>query len=135
VAHGKARHVVQSDRGDAQLYRVLESLAVLEAKGRHRLEQVLKVEGGRMPRGSNIVVITASVRPSLLASLQELGRRGLSPMLLLLEAESFGGAVGARALAKSAEQLGILTRLVSYGEALAEALAPGPTSIRRGVAA
>jgi uncharacterized protein (DUF58 family) len=122
ISHGRARHVLQSDRGEAQLFHILESLAVLEAKGPFSLKELLKIEGPRIPRGASVVAITPSVEPSVLSSVHELKRSGLSPVLVLLNSQSFGGVEGSRRIANAAHAEGIPVRFVSYGDSITEAL-------------
>lgn len=134
ISHGKARHIIQSDRGEAQLYHILESLAVLEARGEITLPNLLKVEGHRIPRGASVVMVTSSVSPQVLASAQELKRKGLSPVLILIDAESFGGDQGSQALLIAAQSAGISTRLIRYDDSLAQELSPH-TTYRKWIAA
>lgn len=134
ISHGTARHVIQSDRGDAQLYHFLESLAVLEARGAISLLDLLKVEGHRIPRGASVVMVTASVNPKIIASAQDLSRKGISPVLILLDAESFGGEPGSQAMLVAAQSAGIAARLIRYEDSLAEELSQR-TSYRKWVAA
>jgi uncharacterized protein (DUF58 family) len=122
IAHGKARHVLQSDRGEAQLYHMLESLAVLEAIGRLSLEELVKVEGPMIPRGATVVVITPSTHSEVATTVHDMKRRGLAPVLILIDAQSFGGREGTENLAIAARTHGIPVRIVHYGEPLSEAL-------------
>jgi uncharacterized protein (DUF58 family) len=123
VSQGKARHVLQSDRGEAQLYHILESLAVLEASGVYSLEEVLKVEGPRIPRGSTVVVITPSMKKEVITSLRDCRRSGLAPVLILINAATFGGPAGGQRLISAAQTEGIPVRMVNFGDTLSEALA------------
>jgi uncharacterized protein (DUF58 family) len=134
IAHGRARHVIQPERGQAQLQRLLESLAVLEAEGQHSLDEVLKIEGDMIPRGATVVLITADVRSSIANSLAELGRQGHMPILLLLDAASFRGPLGAEPLLASLGGASARTRLIRCGddlEAVLSSNSPRPTPVRR----
>ena len=122
MAQGSARHVLQSDRGEAQLFHILESLAVLHASGPFSLQELLKVEGPRIPRGASVVVITPAIHLSALSSVHELKRSGLSPVLVLIDASTFGGMEGTSKIATVAQMEGIPVRLVGYGDSLTEAL-------------
>jgi uncharacterized protein (DUF58 family) len=122
ISHGRARHVLQSDRGEAQLFHILESLAVLEANGTFSINELLKIEGPRIPRGASVVVITPSVEPSVLSTVHELKRSGLSPVLVLLNSESFGGIAGSWRIANASQTEGIPVRFVSYDDSITEAL-------------
>jgi uncharacterized protein (DUF58 family) len=123
VAQGSARHVLQSDRGEAQLFHILESLAVLNASGPYSLQELLKVEGPRIPRGASVVIITPSVHLTALSAVRELKRSGLSPVLILLDTASFGGMGGTQKITNAAQVEGIPVRVVSYGDSITEALA------------
>ncbi len=126
VAHGRQRHVIQPDRGARQRSRLLESLAVLQAEGRTSLDQVLRIELPQMPRGANLVLITPSVSPRVAGWMLDLARRGLLPMAILLDAESFGGPPGSRALAEAIRRAGFEVRLLSCGEDIGRALSGLP---------
>jgi uncharacterized protein (DUF58 family) len=131
VAYGRSRHVLQADRGQAQLTRVLESLAVLQAEGDADLTDVLKIEGPWMTRGSTLILVTPSTRPDLLTEAGELKRRGLLSLFVLVDPATFGAPMGAGGLARSAERAGFPVRIVKCGEPLAAALSPTSSSLRR----
>jgi len=125
AALGKAREVIQPDRGVRQLYRILESLAVLEAQGWLALEDLVKIEGSQVPRGASVILITPSVSPGVILCARQLHRRGLVPALVLIDAASFGGPEGTRGLAAAAVKSGFLVRVLACGDDLAAALS-GP---------
>ena len=90
--------------------------------GDFSINELLKIEAPRIPRGASVVVITPSVEPSVLATLHELKRSGLSPVLVILDSLSFGGIEGGRRIANASHAEGIPVRFVSYGDSLTEAL-------------
>lgn len=120
ICHGRARHMLQSDRGEAQLLRILESLAMVEAKGANSLSATLKVEGSRIARGASVIIVTPSVEKRTISIAQELMRTGSMPMLLLIDALSFGGRSGSENLVKGARSLGIPVWLIRYGDSIAQ---------------
>jgi uncharacterized protein (DUF58 family) len=122
VAYGRSRQVSQPDRGERQLYRLLESLAVLEAEGWMSLEEVLKIETPQIPRGASVVLVTPTVSPGILTSARQLDRRGLMPVLVFLDAQSFGGPSGSQAIAATAQKAGFTVRLIACDDDLAAAL-------------
>jgi uncharacterized protein (DUF58 family) len=130
VAYGRARHVIQPDHGESQLFRILESLAVLNALGRNNLEDVIKVEGPRIPRGATVVVVTASYGEDVLAAVRRLAYAGRRAVLVLIDAESFGGPIGSQAIASASQRSGIPVRVIRYGEPLDAALSE-PSPLRR----
>lgn len=122
IAHGRARHAVQPERGQAQLFRLLESLAVLEADGQHSLAEVLKIEGELIPRGATVVIISADTHSHTVQVVQDLKRLGKMPILIMLEAESFGGPTGSAQILEAARREGALGRLIRCGQDLTDTL-------------
>jgi uncharacterized protein (DUF58 family) len=122
IAYGKARHVIQPDRGEAQRYRMLESLAVLNADGVHDLDQVLRVEYPRIPRGSTVIVITAAAGPVVMNAIRSLMIGARHPILVSLDAGTFGGPEDSSALPAAAAREGVPVIAVRCGDSLEEAL-------------
>ena len=122
ITYGDARYVIQPETGQAQLFRLLENLAVLKVQGELRLDEVLKVEGARIPQDATAILITASAEPRVLSAVQRLSHSGRQPALVLLEASSFGGPEGAAALVDGANRSGVPVRLLRNGDRLAESL-------------
>lgn len=135
ITYGDARLVIQPETGQAQLFRLLENLAVLKAQGKLRLDEVLKVEGMRVPQGATAILITASVQPRVLEALRNLSHTGRQPALVLMEAASFGGPEGTAALAEGAVRLGVPVRLLRNGDRLSDALGERGHGLRLGRAA
>jgi uncharacterized protein (DUF58 family) len=126
AAYGRRRHVIQADRGASQLHRILETLAVLEAVGSMSLGQLIRLDGQRIPRGSTVIVITADCSADVPSWINHLRRTGRSPVLVLLDAESFGGAPGSAAIATSVRRLGVIVRVIRCGDSLEKSLSSGP---------
>lgn len=129
VAYGHMRHVIQANRGQPQLNQILETLATLEGSGKVSLEDVIRIEAPRFPRGATAVLITADPRATLLLATQELERRRVSPVLVLIEAESFGGAPGGTELARRASKKGLGVRLIRSGDKIGTALSGTPRAL------
>jgi uncharacterized protein (DUF58 family) len=126
VAYGAKRVAVQPDRGRKQRVRILESLATLRADGSLSLEEVLRIELRQIPRGASVVLITPETDPGLLTVVRQLDRRGLLPILVLVDASSFGGDQGTAGLASGAQRMGFVVRLVRRGDNLGQTLSPAP---------
>ncbi len=92
VTHTQRREIVQADRGERQLLRILETLAVIEARGRIPFADVLAMEGRHLHRNTTLVAITPSVSPEWVLALRELRRRGVRSVAVLLAANTFGPA-------------------------------------------
>lgn len=130
IAYGAARHVIQPDHGESQLNRILESLAVLDAVGQHSVEEIIKVESPRIPRGSTVIVITAALGAGVMMGLREMAYGARQPVLVLLDSESFGGPGGSDALTAAAGREGVPLRLLRCGDSLESALSTS-TRVRR----
>jgi uncharacterized protein (DUF58 family) len=122
IAHGAARHAVQPERGQAQLFRLLESLAVLQAHGEHSLAEVVKIEGDLIPRGATVLIVTADTHSGVVQVVQDFKRLGKMPILIMLEAASFGGPTGGAHILEAARRQGTPGRLIHCGENLTSAL-------------
>lgn len=129
VAYGHMRHVIQANRGQPQMNQILETLATLEASGKMSLEDVVRIEAPRFPRGATAVLITPDPRRDLIVAIQELERRRVSPVLVLLEAETFGGAPGSAELADRAMRMGYGVRTLRFGDKIGDALSGSPQAL------
>jgi uncharacterized protein (DUF58 family) len=122
VAYGNQREIVQPDRGERQLTRLLEALAVLRADGRTPLGEVLAVEGARLGRNTSLVIITPSVDLSWIRFVREIKRRGMHTIAVLADNSSFGGYGDARLAASELQSGGIPTYIVRAGDDLGAVL-------------
>lgn len=122
ATYGELRNVIQPEPGEAQQYRLLESLAVFKAKGDVRLENVIKIELPRIPQGATVILITPSASTSLLSSVHNLLHAGRQPVLISLDAESFGGDQPSGTFVDAAARSGIIVRRIEYGDDLGATL-------------
>jgi uncharacterized protein (DUF58 family) len=121
LAWGQHRELIPPEREARQLYKILESLAMIRAYGTHPLAEVLVAELTQFSRSSTAIVITSSADPAWVASLQQLLYRGIRAVVIYVDQESFGGWPGASVLAKLNE-LRVPVYRVEMGQSLAEAL-------------
>lgn len=130
ISYGETRHVFQPARGQAHLQRLLEALAVIELKGDLSLVEVLRVEGMHIPRDAGVLLITSDVSPGVFDSARDLARLGRPPGLILLDASSFGGPHGSKALFERASKVGIPTAMVENGVPLRRSISfSGPAEM------
>lgn len=118
VAYGHQREIVQPDRGERQLTRLLEALAVLRADGRTPFGQVLAVEGARLGRNTSLVVVTPSVEMQWVRFVREIKRRGMHTIAVLADSSTFGAHEDARVVAVELGAGGIPTYIVRAGDDL-----------------
>jgi len=114
--------VLPSDRGGRQLNMILESLAVVQAVGEMPLEGLVEVQARHLPRGSTAVIITPSTSESVFRTTDVLLRRGLRPVVVLLDGSTFGGDDNPDELAASLEFLGVPVCRVAFNDDLSKVL-------------
>jgi uncharacterized protein (DUF58 family) len=99
--------VVSGERGERQMGKILETLAFLQPEGEMPLLGLVAMQAKLLPLGSGVILITPDARPELLIAVEDLQRRSLRPVVVLLKTETFGGTDGTEAVAA-----GLLTRNV-----------------------
>ncbi len=123
IAHAQQRQVIQPDRGERQLNRLLETFAVLRADGITRLRDVLLLDGTPLSRNDTLVIITPSAELDWVRSVREIKRRGVRVIAVITDPGSFGGAYDARAASVELAASGVPTYLIREGDDLRTALA------------
>ncbi|HMK09739.1 MAG TPA: DUF58 domain-containing protein, partial [Anaerolineales bacterium] len=134
LGYGAARLVVQPERGEAQLFRILEALAGFRAESDVDLSDVLRIESDWFPRGATVVLFTPNVREDLYPRLLELRRRGLVPVATLIEPSDFGSRQSALPLGRALSDAGIPVRIVRRGQPLEHSLGRPPGVSQRDAA-
>jgi len=122
VAYGQSREVIQTDRGERQLAKMLETLAVLEAQGRQPFGQVLSAEGESLPHGTTIIAITPSAELGWVRSARELVRRGVRVVAVLVDPRSFTPAPSQGPLLQELSVSQMPTFVVKHGASIGAAL-------------
>lgn len=126
VSSHRASHqgadIIPPDRGERQLSKILETLASLKAKGDLPIPALVTARARHLPRGSTAIVITPSIQEEVALAVDVLVRRGVRPVVVLLEAASFGGPPGTAQLAEAITALGVPVCRVANGEELEKAL-------------
>lgn len=119
---GQNLSVIPPDRGGRQLSKILESLALLRAEGGLPLRGLVELQAQHMARGSTIVLITHSVEEDVALVVDYLARRGMRPVIVLLDASTFNGPSGTDQLAAMLGFLRVPLRVVKQGDDLGAAL-------------
>jgi uncharacterized protein (DUF58 family) len=126
--------VLPPDRGGRQLGKILETLAPLHANGDLPVSALMTGHAQHMPRGSTVIIVTPSTDDAVALAVDLLSQRGLRPVVVLIDAASFGGPLGAKRLADAIRAVGVPICQVKKGDDLAAALTielEGPS--RRGI--
>ena len=122
IGYSKQRHVLPADRGERQLSKILETLAVITAEGRIPIAEILTAEGAHLSRNTTVIVVTPTEQDYWVAASRELSRRGINVIAILLETHSFGNPRSNEDLVAELSASGILTYLVREGDDIAAAL-------------
>jgi uncharacterized protein (DUF58 family) len=118
VSYGHQHEIIQPDRGERQLNRLLEVLAVLRAEGNINFGHVLGVESARLGRNNTLVAITPSPETGWVKSLRETKRRGLRTIAAIADVNTFGGHGDTEGVAAELVASGIPTYVVREGDDL-----------------
>ncbi len=84
------REVAQSDRGERQLTRIYEMLAVTQANGTIPLAEVLAAETMRLSRNTTVIIVTPATDLDWVAAARNLNSRGVRVTAVLIDPGSFG---------------------------------------------
>jgi len=122
VAAGRTPTVIPAERSDRQEGKILETLAYVEDEGSLSLAALVAVQARQLSAGSSAILITPNVRPALLAAADDLQRRGLHPLVVLIDPETFGGPRGAKPLIQSLGAHGVGVCRVCCGDELSQTL-------------
>jgi uncharacterized protein (DUF58 family) len=125
VGSGQHLALIAPDRGGRQLGKILEALALMRADGTIPLRGLVETQVTHMVRGSTIILITPAVDKEIALLADYLLQRGLRPVVILLEAVTFGGLPGTEELQMSIKMLGVSVRKIPCGTNLERALSNG----------
>ncbi len=107
VSAGPILRILTSDRGGRQLGKILESLALIRGEGLLPLSGLVEAQARHLPRGSTAVLITSSASDSVYKISDLLLRRGLRPVVVLIDASTFGGLYKSDLIAENLKSIGI----------------------------
>ncbi len=113
AAYAPHREIHQPERGNRQLTRIYETLAVARSRSPYSLEQMLTLETPNFSRGTTLIIVTSSLDARWVMAAQMLSRRGVKPMVILTDPLSFGGPIASdetRAMLRHAAVPTILVR-------------------------
>ena len=89
MVHGETLHAIVPQRDAAQLWVILEALSRIEAKGDVPLSNLLIKAERELPQGSLAVVVAPSPIPGSPGVFQQMYRRGVTVLPVLLDAATF----------------------------------------------
>jgi len=123
MTHTTHRNVLQPDRGERQLNRLLEMLALVQPTGHVPLRQVLLAELPDFGRHTAVIVITGDWTREWVSALQALRYRGVRAAVVLIDGSSFGDVPPVDEVLAHLARAKVVTYVVREGDDLSTALA------------
>lgn len=122
TAWGSVRDYVQADRGERQLNKMLEALAVVEADGAFPFSHLISMDGIRLNRNDTVVAVSADPSRDWAVALQQLQRRGVNSVAVVIDGSSFGHPLDYEPILVELEASNIATYRVRLNDAIDQAL-------------
>ncbi len=110
--------IVPPERGERQVNKIMDTLAFLRADGKMPLLGLVTMRAKLLPIGTGVILITPSARPEILLTAEDLLRRKLRPVVVLIKAETFGGEGESDPIIASLVSRNIPVCPIGYGDDL-----------------
>ena len=123
VSAAQALTVIPAERSVRQESKILETLAFINAAGDLPIAALAAAQAPYLPLGSSVVLITPSTRPEAVLAIDEFQRRNLRPLVLLLDAATFGGSQASDALQQMIAMRAVPLCIIRCGDDLTKTLA------------
>lgn len=128
IVNGQHREILSLDRGDRQIERVLETLAVVKAGPGPDLKEALAIDALHLGRNTVAIVITPSTSRDWHEGLRHLQRRGVQVAVIGLDGASFEKKPADEDTLALLEGAGIPVVRVKNGDSLVQVLESGPNT-------
>ena len=122
VVADRAYTMIPAEHSERQENKILETLAFLEGKGNLSIAALLSAQTRQLPSGSSVILITPTIWPEMLIAVDDVQRRNLRPVIILLSALSFGGRNGSDKLVTQLRERGVPVCLVRCEDDLAKTI-------------
>ncbi len=126
IVSGEHREFLSLDRGDRQVERVLESLAVVSAGPGTDLKEALALDALHFGRNTVAIVITPSASRDWHDGVRHLQRRGVQVAVVGLNANTFTNSPQDEDTLALLEGAGVPVLRIAKGDSLTEVLESGP---------
>lgn len=126
ISYTPHREIAQPERGQRQLMRILETLAIAQSHTQHTLREMLALEAHRFMRGTTLIIITSSLEINWVTEAQLLAHRGIRPLCVLIDPATFNPQADSEELRATLRITKVPTLLVQNGDNIGQALAGIP---------
>ena len=114
--------VLPAEKGVRQMGKLLETLAFLQPEGNLSLVGLIEGQANQIPKGSTVVLITALCSELLELAIEMLLRKDLRPVVIGLDAVSFGARPKDCGVFERLRAYGIPVRIIRNGDDLQNSL-------------
>ena len=121
-SRSRQREFVQADRGERQLTKILEQLAVVNATGSFPIAQLIANDGMRLNRNDTVLAVSADPSPDWAVALHHIQRRGVNSIAVVIDGSTFGRDADYVPLLGQLQAAGIPSYRVARGDDIAAAL-------------
>ncbi|MBV9120097.1 MAG: DUF58 domain-containing protein [Chloroflexi bacterium] len=125
VTSGRARLALPAERGERQIIRMLEMLAVVHADGKMPLHELLWTERHRLGRTSTAVIVTPSTDEHWAGVLAQIQHSGTRTAAVLVEPATFGPAAAATMQVAALSSAAVPTFLIKRSATMRDAIRQG----------
>jgi uncharacterized protein (DUF58 family) len=122
VVRDRAHAMIPAERSQRQETKIIETLAFVEGQGDQSIAALVGAHAPLLPKGSSAILVTPTVSDDLLLVADDLQRRKLRPIVVLMVASTFGGNNGSERIALALDGQGVPCRTLERGVDMAEAL-------------
>jgi uncharacterized protein (DUF58 family) len=122
VSLARSFTLLTPERSGRQLGKILEALALLKADGNIPMTSWVETQARHLSRGSIIVLITPSTNSEITYLVDRLNRQGLRPVIVLINASTFGGSSGSDAIYANVKMMGYPAYLIARNDNIGSAL-------------
>lgn len=124
MCFGRRLEIIEPERGQQQLTRILETLATANSVGDAPLGNLLLEEQRRFGRHTTLIVVTSATDDHWLTAIQSLTQRGVRAAVILVDPSTFGSDRSSLLLYSQLTASDIATYVISKGDDLTVALSP-----------
>lgn len=122
VSAGQAYTIHSAERSERQESKILETLAFMEPNGDLSLAALVSMQASQLPQGSSVILVTPNIKQDLLIAVDDLQKRYLRPIVVLLDGASFGGEEGIEKMVISLRERRVPVCVVTYKADLSHTL-------------
>lgn len=122
---GQRMVMLAPERGERQVGKLLETLALLKSEGKLSLLGLIETQLNLISPGSTVVLITASCHESILAAVDVLLWRDMQPVIVFIDPTSFGGSGEVEAILAGLRLRRVPAARIPRGADLKQALEEG----------